>query len=315
MDSEEISIQCKAGHTLSGSLLLPAQKRVPVVIIVHGADAQLRSDYHHYADAFMQKGMGAFIYDKRGWGRSTGEPGWADIYSLTDDLEAVIEHLRQHPNVSSLGLCGWSNGCWVAPLAATRVERAVKFIIACSGSGVTPADQECFRRGMVAADELGATPEQVALIGEFWEQAFKFIGIGEWTPAFEEVLGRINADAGIQALPKHDGMQEDLQPVPPILSRDEWEEMGGDSPFMLFDVVPVFASLTLPVLSVWGAEDTVVPVQESISAMGEGMADHPDYSYFVVPDVGHSLTDKEAQFPAEMRERIGEWARQKAHHE
>lgn len=313
--SEEISIPCKAGHTLRGSLLLPVQERVPVVIVVHGANAQLRSDYRHYADAFAQKGMGAFIYDKRGWGRSTGGKGWADIYALADDLVEVIEHVRQHPTVSSLGLCGFSNGCWVAPLAATRVEGAVKFIIACSGSGVTPADQECYRRGMVAAHELGATPEQAALIREFWEHAMQFVGTGEWTPAFEQVLERINTDAGIQALPKHEGMPEDLQPVPPVLNREEWEKMGGDSSFMLFDVVPVFADLTtIPVLSVWGEQDTVVPVQESITAMREGMANHPDYTYFVVPDVEHSLTiaGKETQFPTEMRDRITEWAWQKA---
>jgi hypothetical protein len=313
---QDIYIDCRAGHRLVGTLLLPhqAQLPVPVVVIVHGASGQLRSDYQNFADAFVLSGMGVFIYDKRGWGESTGDEGRSDIYRLADDLVDVITDLQVHPAVSCLGLCGFSNGGWVAPLAAARVEGSVQFLIACSASGVSPARQERYRRGVVAADQLGANPEQVARIRDFWEHAFALLATGNWTVEFEQQLEALKRDEEIQALPKEEGMPDGLLAVPSFYSRERWKIKGGTAPHMLFDAVPVFRSLSIPILSIWGELDTVIPLQESINVMREGMKGHQDYTSVILPQVGHMLTisAEDTRLPAEMQKRMTQWAWEKA---
>lgn len=288
--TETLSIASPQGHTLQGDLLLPAGKPepFPAVVLVHGAGPEVRQDHLNFASYFLQQGMAVFTYDKRGWGASSGEELWSEVYDLADDAELVLGRLKEHPALNAVGLCGFSNGGWVAPLAATRQPGAA-FVIAISGSGVSPACQEQIRRCNVAREVLGASAAQVQQIHHLWEHTFPFLATGEWTEAFEKVYLMLESDAELRSLPRHTGMPDGLQPVPPRRTRAEWLALGGSSPDMLFDPGPVFASLDCPLLCVWGALDSLAPVAESRQALEQALHAHPDFSILLVPGAGHQL--------------------------
>ncbi len=282
-----------ADYTLTGTLLLPAgAPPYPAVVLCHHADTPVRDYYRLFAEPFVAQGIAAFIYDKRGSGESTGTPLWSEIAALTADAEAVFRAVQAHPGIraEAVGLWGISNGAWVAPRVAAAVGDAA-FVIGASVAGVTPARQEQVRRGNVVR-ELGASARAAALVDRLWSHLFAFTTGGAWTPELEAALEAVNADAELQALPKYPGHAPGLQPVPPRVPiaevRAQW---GGTWPEGAFDPVPIYAGLGCPILCVWGAHDTVVPVAESRDRLDAGLraAGHARFALEVVPDATHHL--------------------------
>lgn len=289
---EEILIPVE-DYQLAGTLLLPPTEGPhPLVILCHLADTHRRDYYRLYADQFVQNGIAAFIYDKRGSGESTGTTLFSEVFQLTDDATAVYRFIQKHPAIKSdqVGLWGISNGAWVAPLTAERVGDAA-FVVAASCSGVSPARQEQLRRANVARD-LGASPRAVALISRFWQSFFQFSTGGEWNDELESLLQQVYADEELQNLPKHPDHAPGLQPVPPMRSIEQiraksggaWKEGG-------FDVSEVFAKLQCPILCIWGERDEVLPVDESLQRIEQALQNSgcPSYELHVVPNATHLL--------------------------
>ena len=150
------------------------------MIFCHLANTHLRDYYRLYAEPFVERGIAAFIYDKRGWGGSTGTQLFSQIFTLTDDATAVFRFMQKHSAVKEdqVGLWGMSNGAWVAPLAAERVGYAA-FVIGAACAGVSPARQEQLRRSNVAR-ALGASPRAVDLVSRLWHSLYKFYVEGDW---------------------------------------------------------------------------------------------------------------------------------------
>jgi hypothetical protein len=223
---EEIRVSVD-DYVIAGTLLLPPQQGPhPAVILCHHASVQHRDYYRLFAEPFVEQGIAAFIYDKRGWGDSTGAQLTSEISELANDAVAAFRFIQEHFAIQadSVGIWGISNGAWVGPLAASRVDDAA-FMIGASPAGVTPARQEQVRRANVAR-ELGASPRAVAIINQLWEILFKFMADGEWNAELGSILEKVNDDDELQALPKYPGHAPELQPVPvrrPIEKiRAEW---------------------------------------------------------------------------------------------
>ena len=76
-NQENLQIDFAGGYTLAGTLFTPDSSLksapYPLVILVHGGGPGLRDDYLAVADLFARAENAVFVYDKRGWGESTGE--------------------------------------------------------------------------------------------------------------------------------------------------------------------------------------------------------------------------------------------------
>ncbi len=132
---------------LSGTLLLPnAPGPYAAVAIVPGDGAASRGGGYALADRFARAGIAALIYDKRGVGGSSGDWHSASLGDLGDDAAAAVRFLegRSEVNPQQIGVVGMGQGSWVAGIAAAR-SPAVRFVIAVSASGVSPAAQELWR--------------------------------------------------------------------------------------------------------------------------------------------------------------------------
>jgi hypothetical protein len=149
-DEEILEIELHDGVVTKGRLSLPPAQDgedaniSTLVIYVHGtgpatylttrrlnADTQFNY-FDFFADAFPERGIGFFSYNKRGVTNSDAPP-WFDHVDRdafrnvvpaveTDDLAAIIETLKQDDRLAHarVMLLGWSEGSVIAALAAEQ---------------------------------------------------------------------------------------------------------------------------------------------------------------------------------------------------
>lgn len=126
---------------LAGTLYLPRGGPAPAAVLVHGSGRQTRDELRYHARKLAQRGVAGLAYDKRGAGASTGETFAAGYEAYAADARAALDLLRRHPRIrpDAVGLLGYSEGEWVAPLAAAGQDLA--FVVIVGASGVSPAAQ------------------------------------------------------------------------------------------------------------------------------------------------------------------------------
>jgi dipeptidyl aminopeptidase/acylaminoacyl peptidase len=129
--------------TLSGRLVLPpGEGPHPAIVLVHGSERDAAAVYYHDPYVFASQGIATLVYDKRGTGGSEGK-FVMNFDKLADDALAAVERVRKHPAIdpARIGLCGSSQGGWIAPLAATRSD-AVRFVLVRYGLAESPAQED-----------------------------------------------------------------------------------------------------------------------------------------------------------------------------
>lgn len=128
--------------TLIGRLQLPeGPPPYPAVVLVHGSGDSVATEWFYNGDFFVANGIAAFTYDKRGTGQSTGAFTF-DFDLLADDASAAVERIAEVAEIdkSNIGLAGYSQGAWTAPLAAQK-NPTIKFVIANYGLIESPAEE------------------------------------------------------------------------------------------------------------------------------------------------------------------------------
>src|SRR3546814_5124285 len=88
------------------------------------------------------QGVGVFVYDKRGTGRSTGSYT-QDFHLLAGDARAaLVEALRlAGERAGRFGFHGGSQAGWVAPLAASKTPQA-QFVLVGYGMATGPLAED-----------------------------------------------------------------------------------------------------------------------------------------------------------------------------
>lgn len=135
------------GVPLRGTLFVPNSTGPhPAVVLLHGSGPQTRESYiRYFADQFARSGFTALIYDKRNATRTdTSVRRGATFDELADDATAAVRYLRALPDAVDprrIGLWGLSQGAWIAPMAAERIE-GIAFLVLVSGGGTAPAREE-----------------------------------------------------------------------------------------------------------------------------------------------------------------------------
>ena len=130
------------GVRLTGRLDLPDSPGPhPAVVLVHGSGAYAATEYYYNGDFLAANGIAALTFDKRGTGASEGAVTF-DFRQLAADVVAAVDHLATLPEIDPgrVGLSGYSQGAWVAPLAASMTDR-VRFVLAHSGLIASPAEE------------------------------------------------------------------------------------------------------------------------------------------------------------------------------
>ncbi len=279
---QDIDVTFKSGDiTLSGTLLLPAgDGPFPAVIFIHGSGPEDRQNSKTRAKAFVKNGIAALIYDKRGVGKSGGDPKFNDRYSfevLASDAVAAANLLSTRLEIKKekIGFVASSQGGWVAPIAATRFS--VAFIIILSGSVTTVGEDNIFERnarlmqeGFSEKDVQEATAmhlvdQQVSRDGNRFDEFVELWDAYRLAPWFKRVyLGE--------------------KPIPVDHPYRRWYRTVVD-----FDPIPYLNQISVPILWLYGDPklDRFCPVEMSIGALNK--LSSTNYSIQVNEGADHSL--------------------------
>lgn len=137
------------GTALVGRLHIPAGEGPhPAIVLVHGSGETPGSRWLYNGDFMVANGIAVLAYDKRGTGKSGGEITF-DFHELAWDAAAAVDFLRDRPEIRSdaIGLAGYSQGGWVAPLAASVTP--VRYVLVSYGMLESPAQEARMEMGLL----------------------------------------------------------------------------------------------------------------------------------------------------------------------
>ncbi len=263
------------GVWLSGTLLKPIGSGPhPAIVMIHGSGPATRDGLRPYADLFARNGIAVLIHDKRGTGSSSGNWTRATFDELAGDALAGVRFLQKRADINprQIGVQGVSLGGWIAPLAAAR-SSDVAFVIVESAPAVTPARHERLRvEHQLRAD--GFEHEAIAHALAYMDRKFDVARTGEGWDGLQDALAR-GAREGWDSYVNPPSSLESLQ--------WNWTHV------LSYDPQPVLARVTCPVLVLYGALDSTVPVNENHKRMADALAHNGDITIKVFEKANHAF--------------------------
>jgi uncharacterized protein len=254
--------------SLAGTLHRPDGESRATVLMVPGSGPSDRDNdvyFQAIRAGMLDRGIAAASFDKRGVGESTGD--WRDTGPAEQaaDVAAQLACLRaQGVDPVRLGLFGHSQGGWVV-LEVAAADPAVALVVTNSGPGVTMARQERFA---TEAHMLAAGAPADAVAGALATQ--------------DALMALVRAGADFDAVQAAAG--------------DDGHGPGDDAELELVrrwldhDPRPALERLTCPLLAIFGGEDLVTPVEESIAVLRAARADgRGELEIVTLPDGDHRL--------------------------
>jgi dienelactone hydrolase len=275
------------GATMRGRLDLPGGPAPhPAVVIVHGSGKSTAGLAD--GDFLTAHGVAVLVYDKRGTGRSEGSYTF-DFSRLARDVSAAVDFLRAHPEIdpSRIGLCGYSQGGWVAPLAAS-LNPAVRFVVVGYGMIESPAEEA--RLEMCAhLREKGADSTAVAEADPLIRAAVEIVASdfrGGWA-AFESARRQSRGRAWIAQL--RGTPVGDLLATPRWVARliGPWRAPKAMS--WRHDSRVILDTLDIPMVWLLGGADRSAPNQGTIAMLEELRRKGKPFETIVFPGADHGM--------------------------
>jgi len=232
------------GIRLAGTVYTPLSRGPhPAIVFIHGSGPETRAEYAFFAKLFARHDVVGLAYDKRGTGHSTGKLYESNYGDYAQDALAAVRFLEQREDVipRCVGLMGFSEGEWVAPLAATR-SGDVAFLIVVAPSGVSPAEQV----NEEIASRLrgrGRPEESVARALALNDRVFEYQRTGQGKEGLQRDLREAQREAWF---PDAHDIPAELYPL---------EEYAWWRSVMDFAPGPIWEQVTIPVLLLKGGRD------------------------------------------------------------
>ncbi|WP_112236777.1 alpha/beta hydrolase [Kribbella monticola] len=293
---EDVTIDGPGGK-LAGTLMSPPGPGPhPAVVMVHGAAGGLRDYYRAFGEQFVRNGVAALVFDRRGWGESAGDPP-STFADKADDAAAWIEYLRTRPDVEKVGIWGFSNGSWVAPLVAAR-DPQVAFVCVIGAAGTTALETEIHRRACDLRGQ-GVPEDQIGWIREMWRMIFaadlSHQPDEDHRRRYDELAPMVAASTELRGITLQEyAIQEPtLGPVPPWASYDELlaelgePEEAGD--LWTCDPVDSYRLIEAPVLFLVGVDDSNLPAIQSAERVGRALEHNRGSIVVLFPNTGHAM--------------------------
>jgi uncharacterized protein len=268
---------------LSGTLIMPDSPAPrPAVILVHGSGKATRNSpgFGELAHFLALNGYAALRYDKRGWGDSAiGESNTPVLRDLAGDALAAFRYLSSRGDVDPgrIGFAGFSEGAWVAGIAAASRSIEPQFVILLSGGGIPPWRQEIYR---VEAElrAAGFSEADVEKALEFMQRKFAVASTGADWEGFSRLMDASRREAWFKyaaGWPSADFAQM------------AWLEVLGYEPDSLLRQV------SAPVLAILGEKDLLTPPAETRDALETAFDDDRSglLRVTVLADANHLLLE------------------------
>jgi len=227
---------------LDAALTLPdAPGRYSAVICLHPANVASRDQYlfRHLAEVLPARGIAVLRYDRRGDNVPLEVQG--------DDALSACAALRSRDDIDPrrIGLWGFSQGAWVAPLVAARSSE-IAFLVLVASTGVSPAEQMLYGTAKHAS-AAGVGDDDVERL-----VALRRL-VDEWRRGR---VTRERAQAAVDAVADQPWFEHAY--VQRVLGDGIWPNMD-------FDPEEVFSRVRVPVLLFYGEDDEWQPIDASIA--------------------------------------------------
>ena len=283
------------GVTLAGRLVMPpGDDNVAVVVMVHGSESTSALDFSAWQRLLPASGVGAFVFDKRGTGRSGGTYT-QDFHMLARDAAAAAREARRlaGTRLASLSYEGASQGGWVLPLAQA-LEPADRLVVG-YGLTVSPLEenrsevmQQLAARGYGAAD-LAAASHVVAATEQLMASGFRegFDAYAEArrlyrnTPWYPHIDGEFSG-----AILKYPPWL--LRLVAPVARA----RSDRGTPWR-HDPLPALRAVKVPMLWVLAGADTEAPPERTRQDLARLQAEGRQVTVLEFPDTDHGIVEFE----------------------
>ncbi len=281
------------GVTLAGRLLMPpGGGQAAVVVMVHGSENTSALDFAAWQRLLPASGIGAFVFDKRGTGRSGGTYT-QDFHLLARDAAAAAREARRlaGSRLASLAYEGASQGGWVLPLAQA-LEPADRLVVG-YGLTVSPLEenrsevmQQLAARGFGAAD-LAAASEVVAATEQLMTSGFRegFDTYADARRRYRKTLWYPHIDGEFSGA---------ILNYPPWLLRLVAPIARGradrGTPWR-HDPLPALRAVDVPMLWVLAGADTEAPPERTREDLARLQADGSPVTVLEFPDTDHGIVE------------------------
>ena len=277
------------GASLHARLHLPdTEPPFPAVVLVHGSGDAAGTEWFYNGDFFVANGFAVLAYDKRGSGRSTGTFTF-DFQQLADDVVAAVGFLVSQPEIDPgrIGLSGYSQGAWVAPLAASRSDN-IRFVVVNYGMVESPAEEARLEMRRLLVD-AGVTDSDLDDADALIRAAVGVVASGlngNWAE-FEALKHEYRDADWLQHL--------DGTPVGRLVSYPRWfSKLVGkrllprDLPWH-YDSREVLESSGVPMAWLLAEDDRSAPNEGSIAILENLIERGKPYSLTVFPGADHGM--------------------------
>ena len=275
------------GTKLVGRLVMPkGTNKVAVVVFVHGSEDASALDTWALQRILPAEGVGMFVYDKRGTGRSGGTYT-QDFDLLADDAVAAVHEARHlaGARLSRIGYHGTSQGGWVAPIAANRAP--VDFVIVAYGLAVSviAEDQEAVELQLREKGYSGKDIADALTVAKAAEAVF--------VSDFKSGIDQFDAiRSRYRSRPWFKDMQGDFIFLVLRQSKSQLRAMGPKfdwhTPFN-YDPMPALRASKVPQLWVLGGEDYQAPSAETRRRLDSLIAQGHPFTVAYYPKAQHGI--------------------------
>jgi hypothetical protein len=294
MKTEGLDFQFN-GKRMSGTLDLPADRppsAIVVFVLGHGkTDVVAGKWYYDLRSRFAEAGLGSYLWDKAGCGKSDGEYDHGQtVQSSAQETLAAIAELKRRGIAGSdrIGLWGISRAGWISPLVIQQLP-SVAFWISVSGTD----DKESFGYMLETNLRIEGRSEPVvqSLIGE-WRRGNEIFRKGGSFEESQRATRNLRQDPFFKSF----FAGEDTQAAYLL----EQKTLMAESP--LFDeasglkiYVPGFRqilkAIRCPVLALLGEQDSVVDWRSTLAlyreTLGSGVG--ADLAIQTFPNCNHNM--------------------------
>lgn len=295
--SERVEIIDGDGLKLRAKLVTPpGPGPFPVVVFVHGSDEDSAVDGYYEPYLFAANGVAGLVFDKRGTGRSEGRYT-QNFHILARDVAAVVRWARGRKEVDPqrVHLAGYSQGGWIAPLAASKVG-GIKSILVGYGPMVPVVDEDRWsyvhdlRKNGFGDAEIARVDQVNAILGAIVDR-----GEDRWAE-LKSQLDAVRGERWFPAAAQSESMfgfvASSRLPLWVMRLYAWWALRPTNGEAFIdrhYDPVPTLAGLGVPSLWILGGEDSSMPTQWTIDKLdGLRQAGRP-IEIRVFPEADHGI--------------------------
>jgi len=287
------------GVTLSGTLTLPkGTGPFPAALMIAGSGPQDRDEaiakhrpFLVIADALTRKSVAVLRYDKRGIGKSTGNPDAATTLDLAADARAALDYLKSRKEIdpSHIGLLGHSEGAIIAPyLAGHSTDVAWLVLLA---PPATKGEDTLLNQSELIGRAGGLNDDQLDASLGFDQAAYTLV---------REEKDPVILSRKLLTLVKSSGLDSAL---PPAALETQLRMLT--SPwfrfFLDYDPLPNLKAVKCPVLALYGQKDLQVSSKVNLPLARKAFEDGGDTQAEVkqLPELNHMFQHAYMGTPSE----------------